>query len=67
MAQQAERAVFIPVGVALEARDRVVNTIRTYTRGRSARRELNRFERRGASALRRNRRALERQLNDIRP
>ena len=58
---QAERAVLIPVGAALEARDRVTNTVRTYTDSRLTRRELNRFERRGAKALGRTRRTVERQ------
>ena len=55
VAHQAERAVLIPVGAALEARDRVTNTVRTYSDARLTRRELNRFERRGADALGRTR------------
>ena len=51
VAHQAERAVLIPVGAALEARDRVTDTVRTYTDTRLTRHELNRFERRGATAL----------------
>jgi hypothetical protein len=50
----AERAVLIPVGVALEARDRVVGTVDdlvTTTRSRSElEKRLKRFERRGGSA-----------------
>lgn len=50
----AERAVLIPVGAALEARDRVVGTVDdlvTTTRSRSAlEKRLKRFERRGGSA-----------------
>ena len=57
----AERAVLIPVGAALEAGDRVANTVRTYSDTRLARQELNRFERRGAKALGRTRRTAERQ------
>lgn len=54
LVRQAERAmVLIPVGAALEARDVAVNTVRTYTRRRSARQEFNRFERRGEQALKR--------------
>jgi len=64
--RQAERAVLIPVGAALEARDRVNATVRTYSDRRHTRQQLNRFERRGATALRRNRRALERQAKDVR-
>ena len=52
---QAERAVLIPVGAALEARDRVTDTFRTYSDTRLTRQELNRFERRGAKALGRTR------------
>src|SRR5512142_2025875 len=68
----AERAVLIPVGVALEARDRVAGTVGavvTTTRSRRAlERQLRRFERRGGSArtqlereVRRTRTRLERQ------
>jgi len=50
----AERAVLIPVGVALEARDRVVGTVDelvTTTRSRAElEKRLRRFERRGGSA-----------------
>lgn len=54
LVRQAERAmVLIPVGAALEARDAAVNTVRTYTRGRTAMLEFNRFERRGEKALKR--------------
>jgi hypothetical protein len=58
--------VLIPVGAALEARDRVNSTVRTYSDSRLTREQLNRFERRGAKALRRNRRAVERQAKDVR-
>jgi hypothetical protein len=51
LAHQAERAVLIPVGAALEARDAAVRTVRVYTDRRRGRLELNRFERRGARAL----------------
>jgi len=50
----------------LEARDRVAEAIRTCSDSRLARQQLNRFERRGATALRRNRRAVERQAEDVR-
>jgi hypothetical protein len=53
LARRAERAVLIPVGAALEARDAAIRTVRTYADRRTARRELNRFERRGEKALRR--------------
>jgi hypothetical protein len=58
--------MLIPVGAALEARDRLTATVRTYTDSRLTRQQLNRFERRGATALRRNRRAVERQAKDVR-
>src|SRR4051812_22269273 len=59
-AQQAERAVLIPVGATLEAGERVADTVRKWSNRNLATRELNRWERRGATALRRNRRELER-------
>ena len=66
VARQGERVILIPVGAALEARDRVAATIRTYSDSRLARQQLNRFERRGATVLRRKRRAVERQAKDVR-
>ena len=66
LARQAERAVLIPVGAALEVRDALIDTVRTYSKRTTARRRLNRFERRGATALRRNRRAVERQAKSAR-
>jgi hypothetical protein len=65
VARQAERAVLIPVGAALEARDRVTDTVHTYSSPQLTRRELNRFERRGANALRRTRRTVERQAKHV--
>ncbi len=62
----AERAVLIPVGVALTARDRVLSTvtdtISTYSSPSRAQAQLRRFERRGATA--RNR--LEREVRKAR-
>lgn len=62
----AERAVLIPVGAALEARDRVAGTVGelvTTTRSRSAlEQQLRRFERRGGTA----RRQLEREVRRTR-
>jgi seryl-tRNA synthetase len=62
----AERAVLIPVGVALTARDRVVSSvgeaISIYSSSSRAQAQLRRFERRGATA--RNR--LERQVRKAR-
>ncbi len=56
LARQAERALLIPVGAALEARDAAISTVRTYADRRTAKRELDRFELRGEKALRRNQR-----------
>ena len=65
LARQAERALLIPVGAALEVRDAALSTVHTYSNRGTARRQLDRFERRGESALRRNRR-LERQVRKAR-
>ena len=73
----AERAVLIPVGAALEARDRVAGTVEelvTTTRSRSAlEKQLKRFERRGGGArtqlereVRRTRTRLERRTRTAR-
>jgi hypothetical protein len=62
----AERAVLIPVGAALTARDRVISTVNgtisTYSTPSRAQAQLRRFERRGATA--RNR--LEREVRKAR-
>jgi hypothetical protein len=62
----AERAVLIPVGAALIARDRIVDsvndTVSTYSSSAKAQAQLRRFERRGATA--RNR--LEREVRKTR-
>ena len=62
----AERAVLIPVGAALVARDRVVSsvsdTISSYSSASRAQAQLRRFERRGITA--RNR--LEREVRKTR-
>lgn len=64
--EYAERAVLIPVGAALLARDRVVSTVTdtlaAYSSGSKAQAQLRRFERRGATA--RNR--LEREVRKAR-
>lgn len=64
--EYAERAVLIPVGAALVARDRVVSTvsdtISTYSSPSKTQAQLRRFERRGATA--RNR--LEREVRKAR-
>ncbi len=62
----AERAVLIPVGVALTARDRVLasvsDTISNYSSTSKAQAQLRRFERRGATARKR----LEREVRKTR-
>lgn len=62
----AERAVLIPVGAALIARDRVVSsvsdTFSAYSTGTKAQAQLRRFERRGATARKR----LEREVRKAR-
>jgi hypothetical protein len=64
--EYAERAVLIPVGVALTARDRLLSsvngTISSYSTPSKAQAQLRRFERRGATA--RNR--LEREVRKAR-
>jgi hypothetical protein len=64
VARQAERFVLVPVGAVLEARDAIAQTLATYTNGDSARRQLNRFERRGERALRRNRHLVADQVTE---
>ena len=66
----AESAVLVPVGVALEVRDRVVGAIQPWTSRPSAERELNRvrrdvrrFERRGTVARNRVVRELRKRRN----
>jgi hypothetical protein len=62
----AERAVLIPVGAALTARDRVVSsvndTITSYSSTSRAQAQLRKFERRGATARKR----LEREVRKTR-
>jgi hypothetical protein len=73
----AEKAVLVPVGAALIARDNVVETIdelrATYATRTKARQELRRFERRGENAVKRiehdakkSRTRLERELRERR-
>jgi hypothetical protein len=56
-AELAEKAVLVPMGATLIARDRVVSTLddirRTYSTRTKAEQELRRFERRGSSAVKR--------------
>jgi hypothetical protein len=66
LATQAERAVLIPVGATLIARDNVVETVKPYVTRTTAQREftksIKRYERRGTTA----RNKLERQLKRTR-
>ncbi|MGI8413126.1 MAG: hypothetical protein ACR2LV_07480 [Solirubrobacteraceae bacterium] len=64
--RQAQRALLIQIGAALEARDVVVKTAQTYTSSDRLLRELNRFEHRGAGAFKRGRRDLEHEVNSVR-
>lgn len=66
IARRGERAVLIQVGAALEVRDQIAELIRIYGDRAALRSRLNRLERRGATALRRNRRVVERQARDVR-
>lgn len=73
VALQAERAVLIPVGAALAARDVVVDVAKTYASRESAEKELRRFERRGNTArnglrrdVKRTRTRVERELRQRR-
>src|SRR2546428_10048884 len=52
LAQQAERAVLIPVGAALTARDNVLDAAKPFTRRETAERELSRLQRQVTSDLR---------------
>jgi predicted transcriptional regulator len=66
VATQAQRAVLIPVGATLVARDNVVETVKPYvkrtTRSREVTKNIKRSERRGTTA----RNQLERQLKRTR-
>ena len=66
LARQAERALLVPVGAALEARDSLADTVRIVTQRRAATTRLRRFERRGEQALRRNRRTVVRRAKAAR-
>jgi hypothetical protein len=66
VATQAQRAVLIPVGATLVARDNVVETVKPYvkrtTRSREVTKNIKRYERRGTTA----RNQLERQIKRTR-
>jgi hypothetical protein len=73
VAQQAERAVLVPVGAALIARDGVVEAAKPFRSRAGAERELKRFERRGTTArnavqreVKRTRTRVERELRQRR-
>lgn len=61
--RQAERALLIPVGATLAARDAIADAVTTRSRFR---RQLSRFERRGATAVRRGRGRIERRARATR-
>jgi hypothetical protein len=52
LALQAERAVLIPVGAALTARDNVVENVKPFTSRNTAEREITKLQRRVATNLR---------------
>lgn len=61
--RQAERALLIPVGATLAARDAIADAVTTRSRFR---RQLSRFERRGATAVWRGRGRIERRARATR-
>ena len=61
--RQAERALLIPVGATLAAGDAIADAVTTRSRFR---RQLSRFERRGATAVRRGRGRIERRARATR-
>ena len=63
---RAQRALYVPIGAILEARDGLVGAVRTYGDSRRVRREFDRFERRGQRALRRNRREVGKRVTKAR-
>jgi hypothetical protein len=63
--RQAQRAVLIQVGAAVTVGDKVRQAARTYSSRDVVTRELNRFERRGARAVSRQRRTLTRQRREL--
>ncbi len=65
-ARGAQRALYVPIGAILEARDGFADTVRTYSDSRRVQREFDRFERRGERALRRNRRVVEKRVTEAR-
>ena len=64
--RQAERALTVPVGAALVARENIAEATRPLTSRARLRRELRKLERRGETALRRGRRRAERQARQAR-
>ncbi len=64
--RQVERALMIEVGAALEARDAVTSTVRTFSNRRRLTTRLRRWERRGETVLRRSRRRVQRDVNHAR-
>ena len=62
VSEYAERAVLIPVGVALTARDRVNDVITSYSTPTKAQSQLKKFERRGNTA----RKSLQREVRKTR-
>jgi hypothetical protein len=65
LAIQAEKAVLIPVGAALVARDSLVETAKGFQSRTGVERELKRFERRGNTARNRTLRELKRSRTQV--
>jgi hypothetical protein len=68
MTVRGTRGAYADRSLALQRRQRGSHRVggRDPSRSRLARQQLNRFERRGATVLRRKRRAVERQAKDVR-
>ena len=64
--RQAERALTVPVGAALVARENIADATRPLTSRARLQRELRRLERRGESALRRGQRRARREARETR-
>jgi hypothetical protein len=66
LGRRAQRAFYIQVGMAATARDTLTRNLRVYTDTNSMVKELDRYERRGARAMKRGQRNLNREANGLR-
>jgi 5-deoxy-D-glucuronate isomerase len=64
--RRAQRVFYIQVGAAMTARDALTHTVRVYANPGSVAKELDKYERRGARALKRGQRNVNREANGIR-